>query len=259
MSKKLIFSAIRLRMKISGMTYAELAKHLNVSETSVKRYFSEERMTVDTLDSICVALQTPLDAMLAEYKKSSPENAKSFTIEQEDALAASEQLFAIYFMVAGGWGFDDIVKNHEISPAELTRTLRELEDLELVSFQTNAALLALLPIDAEWRVEGPLFKKFKAQAVHEFFDSDFMAANELLKLTFGPMLPDSAQIVRKKMISLQNEIQKIVEIDSKHITDIAAASGYWFVTALRPMSFSVIRNAVMQNIFTKKQRQTRVP
>jgi transcriptional regulator with XRE-family HTH domain len=246
MSKHRILGALRFKMKTKGMSYSKLASLLNVSEVSVKRYFSEERMSLDVLDKICVALESSLEEMLAEFAEGSGEQQTSFTIVQEEALASHDLLFAVFYLVAGGWSFEAIVSSHSISGAELTRSLRALEKLGLVDFSTNARLRARLPIETHWSPEGPLFTKFKARAVEEFFNSDFTQKNEFLKLGIGPLLPDSANVVRRKMIELQDEIQRLSQLDQKHIADITSVDGYWFVTALRPMSFSVIRDAVMK-------------
>ena len=58
--KSKLLQAIRLRLKSLNMTYATLGEKLGISEVTVKRYFSEERMTLDTLDDICRVLDVEI-------------------------------------------------------------------------------------------------------------------------------------------------------------------------------------------------------
>ncbi len=253
-SKHRILSAIRFRMKKLGVTYAVMASRLGISESSVKRYFSESRMSLDTVDEFCEALDCSLEEMLADLNQNSEPQVLSFSEEQESLLANDDLLFSIFYLVAGAWNYESILNNHSLSGAELNKALRELEKAGLVEFQSNATLQSLVPIDTAWRTDGPLWKKFRWLAVQEFFDSEFDRKGEYLKVGLGPILPETAAVIGRMMAKLQDEIKALIAIDKKNISNIKAVDGCWFVTAMRPMSFSVIRDAVLKSMIPAKAR-----
>jgi DNA-binding Xre family transcriptional regulator len=247
-SKQRILSAIRFRMKKLGVTYAMVASKIGISESSVKRYFSEGRMSLDTVDELCQALDCSLEEMLADLTQNTEPQVLSFSEDQEALLAKNDLLFSIFYLVAGAWSYENIINSHSLSGAELNKALRELESAGLMRFQSNTTLQTLLPIDTPWRTDGPLWKKFRWQAVQEFFDSEFERKGEYLKVGLGPILPETAAVINRMMGKLQEEIKALIAIDKKNISNIKTVDGYWFVTAMRPMNFSVIRDAVLKSM-----------
>ena len=55
-----LFANLKSELKAKGLTYKDVAEHLELTETSVKRLFSAEDMTLKRLDSICDLLGVDL-------------------------------------------------------------------------------------------------------------------------------------------------------------------------------------------------------
>ena len=51
-----LIDAIKRLLKSRGMTYAQLATKIDLSEASVKRMFSQQTMTLARLEEVCEAL-----------------------------------------------------------------------------------------------------------------------------------------------------------------------------------------------------------
>lgn len=51
-----LFDVLRTEIKGAGLTYRELARRIGISESSVKRIFSEQDMPLSRLVEICAAV-----------------------------------------------------------------------------------------------------------------------------------------------------------------------------------------------------------
>lgn len=240
--KKRILGAVRMRMRRDGMTYAQLAKKLSISEVSVKRYFSEERLSLDTLDEICKALNASLEELLAELKSLAHVQIDTFSHEQEQALAADEFLFNLFFMVARNYSFDAIEArfSKRSTPAKVIKGLRELETLRLIEYRSNKELRTLVSSNAQIKPGGALWKKHSAAGIKEFFDSSFSKSNEFFKLSIGYISDENAKHLKKKFELIEDEIKTMLAIESVTNKNSSNKKFYWIVSSFRPMESSVL-------------------
>lgn len=239
--KKRILEAIRMRMRRNGMTYAQLAKKLSISEVSVKRYFSEERLSLDTLDDICQALGASLEELFNELKSVAYVQKDTFTEEQEQALAGDEFLFVLFFMVAREYSFEAIEgKFSNQSTANIIKALRELENLQLVQYSSNKELRTLVSCNAQVRPGGALWNKYSSVGIKEFFDSDFSKQNEYFKLSLGYISEENAKQLKKKFQLLEDEIKTMLAIEQVTSKTSRNKRFYWIANAFRPMETSVL-------------------
>lgn len=239
--KKRILEALRMRMRRDGMTYAQLAQKLSVSEVSVKRYFSEERLTLDMLDEVCAALGATLEELFADLRQLSEVQRQTFTEEQEFALAKDEFLFVLFFVVSRGFSFDELIeKFSSLKPAKLIKGLRELESLGLVSYPSNGQLRSLVSCNAQIRPGGPLWKRYSAVGIERYFDSKFSAANEYFSLSLGYLSERSIKILKGKFETLENEIKMLLTLEQLSEKSRERRRFYWLATSFRPMESSVL-------------------
>ena len=68
MSSAFVFDGLRMHLKARGMTYADVARALKISEATVKRIFATKSCTLERLDSICDLVQVDL----AELARGAP-------------------------------------------------------------------------------------------------------------------------------------------------------------------------------------------
>ena len=48
-----LLEVLKRQLKARGVTYAQVARHLKLSEASVKRMFSQKEFTLSRIDAIC--------------------------------------------------------------------------------------------------------------------------------------------------------------------------------------------------------------
>lgn len=244
--KKRVVEALKHRMKTQGITYATMAKRIGVSEATMKRYLTQGRFNLETLENMCGALHASLEELLIAYgEHAATENRSHFSEQQEEALAKSDLLFAIYYSLGGGYNFESLQENFDISETVLIKLLVQLDRLGLVDYVANDKIRLKQPTDAQWIPSGPLWAKYQRQAVLEFFSSDFSGENEHLQVTVGPVLPETATVIARKLGRLNKEIQNYIATEDISPEAIPACDRYWFMTAMRPMSFSALSKRVV--------------
>ena len=255
--KKRIVEAMKHRMKTQGVTYAKMAERIGVSEATIKRYLSSGRFTLDTLDAMCGVLQVSLEELLVEYGEQSGASWSRFSLAQEKVLAENELLFAIFYTLGGGYDFTGIMAHFEIGETALIRQLVELDRLELIDYRSNDNIRLCKPTDTQWIPSGPLWKKYTQQGVAEFFSSEFSEENEYLKVSVGPISPETAAVIRRRLVRLDKEIQEFMATEDIPANDISSAKRYWFITAMRPMTLSALSKravaAAMQRLLGKQR------
>lgn len=240
--KKRILEAIRMRMRRNGTTYQQLAKKLKVSEVTVKRYFSEERLPLELLDDVCKALDAGLDEMLSDLKSLNYAQIDTFSSAQELALSENEFLFVVFFMVARGYTFEEI--DAGLQPKDtpaVVRALRRLEELELVAYPSNSELRSLVSCNARFSPGGSLWKKYSAVGVEEFFNSTFEKPDEHFKLAVGYLSEEHAATIRRKLDTLEDEIKAFLAANRISSRKQGKQKFYWIAFGFRPMASSVLQ------------------
>jgi transcriptional regulator with XRE-family HTH domain len=232
-------------MRRQHLTYRELAQRMGVSEVSVKRYLSQGHFNLDTLDRICGALGASLEELFEEQASRSEGEEESFTPEQEQALAKDELLFAAYYLVGDGWEFAALLERLKIKEAPLTRLLIKLERLGLVEYRSNEDIRIKVSTQTPWKSGGPLWQRYKQQALQEFFNCLFLTQREHLRVTPAAVFEETAIVIRRMLERVQKDIRKLVDLDhGRNVRDLPRER-YWFITAIRPIQFSAIHRGAL--------------
>jgi len=236
--KTLILEGLKALIRAQGVTYAQLAKKLKISESSIKKYFSESRMTLDVLDQICIALNTNVDEILSQSRELNEPLKRRFRLDQEDFLAESDLHFYIFFHILRGISSQEILsKLNETSKLDFHRCIRSLEQLELIRTQPKGGIIALFSFGASIQAHGPLWKKFHGTAISEFFKADFSIPKAHLNLCVGYLSQQNAKALQAKLFQIEQEFSIL---SSKNQRSQDSQDFYWLVTASRTMNTSIL-------------------
>jgi hypothetical protein len=205
--------ALKKSVRARGMTYAELARRLRLSEASVKRMFSRGTFTLSRIEEVLNAVQLDLYDV-ARMCRAAAGNATQLTQEQEIAFAKDERLFAAFWLVLNGWSFDEIVGNFGVTRTELTIAFARLEKLKLIEWGPRERVKLLVPRDFAWRSGGPAKKAYARRAMAEFLHARFDAPLELIRFEPRELSPESAATLKRKLEQLLVEFAEMAEADS---------------------------------------------
>lgn len=246
--KAKIIKGLKICLKARGMTYAILAKKINVSEVTLKRYLSEERMSLDVLDAICSALKIELEDILT-YSDESIKPEVTLSSDQEEFLCESHDHFTTFLKIARGYTFDQL-SEHKTNEEKLVlmRVIRGLEQAALVEYPSEAELRALYSADAVLNPGGQIWKKYLNYGVEEFFKSSFIGDNEYFRLTTGYLPASKYEEMKSKFAALQDEMNELMSQNRKRKKERSLHKFYWVLAALRPMEKDFLE-ALAKRIF----------
>jgi hypothetical protein len=229
--------ALKKSVRARGMTYAELARRLRLSEASVKRMFSRGTFTLARIEEVLDAVDLDLYDV-ARMCRAAAGAATELTQEQEIGLAKDERLLAAFWLVLNGWSFEEIVGAFAVTRTELTIAFARMEKLKLIEWGPRERAKLLVPRDFAWRPGGPAKKAYARRAMAEFLQARFDAPLELIRFEPRELSPESAATLKRKLERLLVEFAEMAEADSslpsKRRVPVA------LLAACRPWEFSVV-------------------
>jgi DNA-binding Xre family transcriptional regulator len=203
---------LKQHLKQKGITYAQLAARLDLSEASVKRLFSESSFTLKRLESVCEILE--LDFFeLARLARGQSELSAELSEAQEAALAGNPKLLSVFYLLLNQWQLPEIGREFEISEAELVGLLTRLDRLQLIELHPNNNIKLLTHSTLHWRVGGPIRKMYQGRVIAEFLRADF-AATESLRFEARELGAASLAVLQRKLQRLAVEFNDLAEIDA---------------------------------------------
>jgi hypothetical protein len=204
--------ALKKSVRARGLTYAELARRLRLSEASVKRMFSRGTFTLARIEEVLAAVDLDLYEV-ARMTRGGP-GPTQLTHEQEVALAKDERLLAVFWLVLNGWGFDEILADYAVTRTELTIAFARLEKVRLIEWGPRERARLLVPRDFVWRAGGPAKKAYARRAMAEFLHARFDAPLDLIRFEPRELSQESAATLKRKLERLLAEFAEMAEADS---------------------------------------------
>lgn len=228
-------------LRARGMTYDRLGRALGLSESSVKRLFSDESFTLARLERVCKALDMSIaDLARMTTGASAPESGAqtfSLTLEQERVLSNNPLLFAFFYLLLNGRTIEEVTERLGLSARAVRTFMDKLAAARLIDIEkaNKVRLHARLPI--AWRPDGPVRKLYERQVRAEFLQSEFSSANEALIFHSAELSPASLRILMRKIEKLSTDFADLAALDmnlsSRDKTSVA------LLLAARPWVFSM--------------------
>ncbi len=228
--------ALKKSVRARGLTYAELARRLRLSEASVKRMFSRGTFTLARIEEVLAAVE--LDLYEVARMSRGGAGAAELTHEQELGLAADERLLAVFWLLLNGWHFEEILGAFAITRTELTIAFARLEKLKLIEWGPRERARLRVPRDFVWRPGGPAKKAYGRRAMGEFLAARFDAPLEMLRFESREVSPGSAALLKQRLEKLVAEFNQLAEADSTLPSGRRVAVALF--AACRPWEFSAV-------------------
>ena len=223
--------ALKDALKARGLTYAQLAKRVGLSEASVKRIFARESFTLDRLDAICNAIGIEISdlARAVAHEAATP---SQLTWEQEKELVADTKLFLVAVHALNHWTLDEIVATYALTKAECIRLLVRLDRLGVLDLMPNNRIRVRVARNFAWLPDGPIQQYFRARLQNDFFRSRFDQSGELMVLVSGMLSRASNAVVQNHIRRLREEFSELHNHDLELPLDERFGSS--LLVAIRP-------------------------
>ena len=193
-----LVETLKRELRSRGIVYATVAKHLGMSEASVKRMFARKEFTLSRLDRICelagmefselARLVAPQDAVISQL-----------TAEQEKEFVSNHKLMLVALCTLNHWTFDDILAAYDLRPAECIKLLARLDKLKFIELLPDNRIRLLVSHAFAWIPDGPIQRLFKEQFQVDFFRSHFDKETELLLLANGALSKSSVTVLLARL------------------------------------------------------------
>ena len=243
-----LIQALKQALKARGKTYLDVARYLNLSEASVKRLFSQKRLTLQRLDQICQMLGMEISDLLQMLNESAAAPISGLTLEQELELVGDLELLLITVCVLNRWSLEQIVAHLTIPELRCIEHLARLDRLQMIELlPRNRVRLRVAP-NFQWRENGPIQQFFLQKLQSDFFNSRFDQEQERLIVINGMLSLSSNAVFQRKLEQLVREFDELN--DNELGLPFAQRRGTTVVLAMRRWRYG---------LFNRYQKKSVVP
>jgi len=233
----LIISTLKKTLKSHGKTYADVAKHLELSEASVKRMFAQQSFSLNRLDAICQMMDMEITELIQQVNDSTARQITELSDDQEKQLVSDIELLLVTISVIHYWTLQDILVTYTFTEAQCIQHLAKLDRLNIIELLPNNKIKIKVSPNFKWRKNGHIQRFFRENIESEFFNSRFDMPQEKLIVLNGMLSQESNAIFQRKLERLAREFDEMTKEDSS--LPLGKRFGYTSVLAMRDWRFSV--------------------
>lgn len=209
-----VMQALRSEMRAAGVTYKQLALRLGLSESSMKRVFSQGDMSLTRLAQICKAVGVAMEDVLRQAADATP-HADTLTLAQERSLVEDPALLLVAICCLGHWSLAQIVDTYQLSEAQAIVQLVKLDRLALIELKPLNRYRLRVSRAFRWLADGPVQQFVREQVVDDYFAGRFDGAGETLLCVHGRLASSSAQELVQKIQQLAAELARLHQDDQR--------------------------------------------
>lgn len=229
--------ALKRLLKAHGVTYGQVAKHLHLSEASVKRQFSKHSFTIQTLEAICNLMQLEFSDLVKAAEELG--SVSQLSEQQEMELVSDVKCVLIANCVLNHWTFQKIVATYKISDAECISQLLRLERIGMIQLLPVNRVKLKVSRAFSWLPGGPIHQFFRDKAQTDFLNTDFNLPGELLRFQHGMLSPPANLRFQQRLLKLLQEFTELHE-DGLHTPEYTRF-GTSLLIAMRPWEPTVFQ------------------
>lgn len=235
-----LVDTLKRELKARGITYAELASRINLSEASVKRMFAQRNFTLERLDQVLQA--TGID--FRELSNSLDDENRlisQLTLMQEKEIIGDAKLFITAVSVLYLFTVEQIMGLYQFSLPEVISNLVRLDKIGFLELLPNNRIKLLVSRTFHWLPNGPIQTYFREQAAGDFLNSQFAQDNEMMQVINVVLSPHSVTTLLNRMRQLIREISQQHQDDVKlpfeqrHTMSFLLAARPWIPPTFTPL------------------------
>ena len=230
---QIMLELLRELLRKRGLRYREIAQNLGVTERTVTRWFSTDRIDTRTVDQLCELAGISF-FNLCELAANRVENRESrLSVSQEQSLADDPLLRYLFSQILRGWSAAELGREADIPQSDLVAALIRLERLGLIALLPGNEIQLRTAVDIDWAPNGPVTKSTN-QWLNWVLDAadvgepDAAWAVDALKLSANSL----AQL-KAKFHQLRQDARDLSDVDRHAPSE--SREWYAFILAARPV------------------------
>ena len=196
-----LVDVLKRELRSRGITYAQVARKLNLSEASVKRMFSRREFTLRRIDQVCQLANSDFSD-IARILDRDEALISQLTHDQEKEIVSSLKHFLVACCVLNHVTPEQIVAIYNLSMAECVQLLVKLDRIGFIRLLPGNRVKLLVSRDFAWLPDGPIQRFFKSHAQGDYVRSSFDRPDEYYVAVNGMLSPASraALVTRLKRV-----------------------------------------------------------
>lgn len=231
-----LVDALKRHLRSRKITYAQLAKQIDLSEAAVKRMFSRQAMTLARLEQICTVLDVGLVELVGDAS-GERQPLSQLDIEQEEQLVADPRLFLALYLALNRWTEEEVLAEYTFTKPEWTGLLAKLDRMGLIELLPGNRTRARTARNFRWRPDGPIHRLFAKRLLPEYFGGAFLGDHESLKLLTGMVSKATALQLQQRLDEAARDFDLLLANDLN--LPAAEKIGVSLVIAMRPWKLNV--------------------
>lgn len=222
-------------LREANTTYADVARHLGLSEASIKRMFAQKNLSLDRLEAICSLIQLEISDLVGATTQSRV-LLSQLNEQQEQEIVDSTELLLILVCLVNHWTIDDFMTIYDFKENECIKLLAKLDRLKIIELLPGNRVRLLLTPTFKWRDNGPIQRFFQQRVEAEFFKSRFALPTERLISVNGMMAESSNLKLQQRMQHLARDFTDSCDSDAQ--LPLNSRMGTTLVVAIRSWEYS---------------------
>jgi transcriptional regulator with XRE-family HTH domain len=227
-----LLAALKKHLRAAGITYADIARALELSEASIKRLFADQAFTLPRLEKVCELAGIELSD-LVNIMQRQQRQVEQLTKEQETEIASDIVLLMIAVSVINGFSYRDLLNHYNFAETDCIQKLAQLDRLKLIDLLPGNRIKLRIAPNFHWLPDGPIQRFFLEYVEKDFFDSRFDGTSEKLLVLNGLVSSQGNKELQDKMdklsLEFNNQLEKDrpISMDEKHGTTLVIAMRQW--------------------------------
>lgn len=227
-----LLQALKAHLKAQGKTYADVATVLGLTETSVKRLFSEQSFSLARLDAVCQMLGMEISDLVQKMGESQ-KRLEQLTSQQEHEITQDLLLMLVLVCVFNRWTIEQIIALYDITEEQCVAKLLQLDRMKIIELRANNKVRLLVSPHFKWIENGPIQRFFRETVGKEYFSTSFQGQGECLVVLNGMLSRGSSAEFQRKLERLAKEFDLLnnddaaLPFDERHGVTLVMAMRNW--------------------------------
>jgi transcriptional regulator with XRE-family HTH domain len=233
-----LVTALKAELKAAGITYADLAGHLGMAESSIKRVFAKADMPLSRIDEVLRVLKMDFAELARKVADAQPLR-RELTLDQERAVVADRKLMLLAICCLSHWTFEQMTSTYRFTEAECVKYLVQLDRLGFIELRPLNRYRLKVAKGFRWRPNGPVMEYFRKHVADDYYNGGFDGEGEMLMLVHG-------QIGKSLVATFAERLQRVgQDFAQQHLADqklgVADKQAYTVLIGMRSWLFAPFR------------------
>lgn len=207
--------ALKRALKAKNVLYRDLARALDLSESSVKRILSNKSLSLDRLEEICRVADISFSEVVRSANLEEANQAVSLSEEQERALAENPRLLHYFMMLHDGKSVQKIEREYQIESGEAKKMLFALDRLNLIELHPRDKVKFKRQGFLRFRRDGPIGRALFEQTKSSYLNYDFRP-EDYIRFTLIKVSVSTLAKYKAKLERLMFELQEEARFETEH-------------------------------------------